>query len=155
MHKETFTIRTAKDIVPCLAWIADHMELGALAVVVSTEANSRSVRQNRLYWLWVTEIASHQGLLKDEIHETLKRKFAVPIFTRDDASYAEMVTAVKAVRKEGMADYAEVMAKQISRLTSTTDFTVEAMSEYLKDIEHYAAAVGAELTFPEDLYGSR
>ena len=153
MKKEVFIIRNTDGIEPCVAWIKEHLTLvGAVEVAVSTETHSRSVQQLRLYFLWVTEIGNHIGLLKDETHEMLKRRFAVPIFTRDDPDYAAMVAAVKGIRKQGMTDYAEALAKEISRLTSTTDFTVEEMSEYLKSIEFYAAEVGARLSFPEDLY---
>lgn len=156
MTKETFIIRNTDDITPCLAWIKELLTLhGSLEVVVSTETRSRSARQHRLMWLWCTQIANHLGLFKDEVHELLKRKFAVPIFTRDNADYAEMVVAVKAIRKQGMEGYAEALAREISKLTSTTDFSVDQMQEYLNDMEHYAAEIGANLTFPEDLYDNK
>ena len=152
MNKEVFIVRTEIDIEPCVAWLKEHLPLSPLEVVASTETKSRSAQQNRLLWLWNTQIGNHLGLFKDEVHEMLKRRFAVPIFTRDDGDYAKMVIAVKAIRKHGMVDYAEALAKEISRLTSTTSFTVEQMSEYLLDIEHYAAEIGARLTFPDELY---
>ena len=156
MQKETLIIREEADITPCLAWMKELLSLhGPLEVVVSTEGQGRSVRQHRLLWLWNTELGNHMGLRKDEVHELLKRRFAVPIFVRDKPDYAAMVLAVKEIRKQGMAGHAEVLAKEISRLTSTTDFKVDQMREYLTDIEHYAAEVGARLTFPEDLYESR
>lgn len=155
MKGETFIIRKGADIDICAAWLRERLPNGSMEVIATTETRSRSVQQNRLLWLWNTEISKHMGLFKDEVHEMLKRKFAVPIFTRDNPDYAEMVSAVKAIRKQGMTDYAEALAREISRLTSTTDFTVDQMSEYLLDIEHYAAEAGAELTFPEDLYASR
>ncbi|MCK5602563.1 hypothetical protein KAR91_11855 [Candidatus Pacearchaeota archaeon] len=155
MQKETLIIRKEAEIQPCLAWIKELLALhGALEVTVSTEGQGRSIKQHRLYWLWNTEIGNHLGLLKDEVHEMLKRKFAVLIFTRDDSDYAEMIAAVKLCRKKGMGKVAESLAKKITTLTSTTDFKVDQMREYLTDIEHYAAEIGAELTFPEDLYGS-
>jgi len=155
MKAETFIIRKPVDVDICAAWLREHLPSGSVEVIATTKTRSRSVQQNRLLWLWNTEISKHMGLFKDEVHEMLKRKFAVPIFTRDNPDYAEMVSAVKAIRKQGMTDYAEALAREISRLTSTTDFTVDQMSEYLNDIEHYAAEIGAELTFPEDLYSSR
>ena len=155
MKGETFIIRKGADIDICAAWLREHLPEGTMEVTAATETRRRSVNQNRLLWLWNTEIANYVGLFKDEVHEMLKRKFAVPIFTRDSPDYAEMVSAVKAIRKQGMTDYAEALAREISRLTSTTDFTVDQMSEYLMDVEHYAAEVGAALTFPEDLYSSR
>ncbi len=156
MQKETFIIRKEEEVQPCLAWMKELFTLhGALEVTVSTEGHSRSIKQHRLYWLWATEIGNHLGLLKDEIHDMLKRRFAIPIFTRDDADYAKMVLAVKEIRKQGMTEQAEALAKQISKLTSTTDFNMEQMSEYLHDIEVYAADIGAGLSFPEDLYEKR
>ena len=153
MQKESLIIRKEAEIQPCLAWMKELFTLhGSLEVSVSTEGQSRSVKQNRLLWMWNGELASHLGLFKDEVHEILKRRFAVPIFTRDDPDYAAMVSAVKAVRKQGMTKHAEALAKEISRLTSTVDFKMPQMSEYLHDIEHYAAEGGAALTFPEDLY---
>jgi hypothetical protein len=153
MQKESLTIRKEAEIQPCLAWIKELLNLhGALEVVVSTEGQGRSIKQHRLYWLWVTQIGNHLGLLKDEVHDMLKRRFAIPIFTRDDPDYAEMILAVKEIRKQGWEVQAESLAKKITKLTSTTDFKVDQMREYLKDIEHYAAEVGCALTFPEDLY---
>lgn len=153
MKKETFIIREEDNLKPCLAWMKELLALhGSLEVVISTETRSRSARQHRLLWLWNTQIANHLGLTKDEVHELLKRKFAVPIFTRDNANYAEMVVAVKAIRKQGMEGYAEALAKEISRLTSTTDFSVDQCQEYLHDVEMYAAEIGAQITFPADLY---
>ena len=151
MQKETLTIRKEDEIQPCLAWIKELLNLhGPLEVTVSTEGQGRSIKQHRLLWLWNTELGNHMGLRKDEVHELLKRKFAIRIFTRDDQDYAEMNAAAQTVRKQSIENY-EALAKQITKLTSTTDFKMGQMSEYLSDIEHYAAEVGATLTFPEDL----
>ena len=155
MTRQTFTVKTESDIAPCVAWLKAHLFLGVLEVTASTQARGRSANQHRLLWLWNTELAAHMGLFKDEIHGMLKRKFAVPIFTRDDDDYAAMVHAVKGVRKSGMVDYAEALAKEISRLTSTCDFSTTQMSEFLHDVEMYAAEVGARLSFPEELYDSK
>ncbi len=152
MQKESLIIRKEEEIQPCFAWIKELLNLhGPLEVVVSTEGQGRSVKQHRLYWLWCTELANHLGLLKDEVHEILKRRFAVPIFTRDDPEYAAMILAVKEIRKQGWEVQASSLAKKITKLTSTTDFKMDQMREYLTDIEHYAAEVGARLTFPDDL----
>lgn len=150
MEKETFIIKNTQEIAPCVAWIKEHVVLGPIEVRVSTEKRSRSALQNSLYWKWCGELGAHQGLLKDEVHEYLKRRFAVPIFSRDDLGYMEAVLAVSKINKEGMTFEAMKLAKVISKLTSTTDFTVKQMTEYLYDIEMYAAEIGAHLTFPEE-----
>ena len=125
MQKETLFIREEADITPCLAWMKELLSLhGPLEVVVSTEGQGRSVKQHRLYWLWATELGNHMGLRKDEVHEMLKEKFAVPIFKRDDAEYAEMLEAVNEVHRKGMIFQAKALAKEIPKLTSTTRFKV-------------------------------
>jgi len=153
MHKATYIIKTEDDIAPCVALLKERLKVEPLEVVISTLTRQRSAQQHRLYWLWCTQIGNHMGLRKDEIHEILKRTFAVPIFTRDDKGYAELIVAVMAVRDENKMLRYEAMAKQIVRMTSTTDFTVPQMTEYLTDIEHYAAELGANLTFPDDIIG--
>ena len=155
MKAETFIVRNPDDLAPCLAWLKERLPDAPLEVKVSTKTRSRSVQQNRLMWLWNTQIAEHLGLFKDEVHEMLKRKFAVPIFERDDAEYAEMVETVRQVWRSGMKDEAEGLMDKIARLTSTTDFCVDEMSEYLHNIEIFAAETGARLTFPDDLYSSK
>lgn len=81
-----------------------------------------------------------------------KEEFAVPIFIREDDGYAEMVQAVKQVRKQGMNKEADSMKKKIVSLTSTTDFSVKLMTEYLNEIEMFGTEMGAELTRPQDIY---
>ena len=146
--KETFIIRNEQDITSFVAWAKENLDQAPLEVMARTGEYGRSVHQNRLMWLWNTEIGNHMGLTKDEVHTILKRKFAVPIFTRDNLDYAQMVESVKAIRKRGMTTEAEYLAKEIARLTTTSDFTIDQMAEYLKDVEHYAAEIGAELSFP-------
>lgn len=146
--KETFIIRNKQDIPAFVAWAKENLDQAPLEIVVHAGERSRSVQQNRLMWLWNSEMGNHLGLTKDEVHTMLKRKFAVPIFTRDNPDYTAMVVAVKVVRKIGMTTEAEDLAKEITRLTTTADFTTEEMAEYLKDVEHYAAEIGAELSFP-------
>ena len=155
MIRQTFTVKTEADLLPCVAWLKAHLSLGTMEVTASTQARGRSANQHRLYWLWTTEVAKHMGLFKDEVHDMFKRKFAVPIFTRDDEDYAAMVAAVKQIRKKGMEDVAETLAKEISRLTSTCDFSTTQMSEYLHDVEIFAAEVGTRLSFPDELYLSK
>lgn len=155
MRPETRIITSEPNITALIALIRFHLP-GPLEVRVSTPKQTRSVKQNRLYWLWVTQMANHCGLLKNDMHEILKYACAVPIFTRDNEQYAAAVMAVKAVRKEGEMIRADKLSGLITHLTSTTNFSVSQMSEYLNDVEHYnAAEIHAALTFPEDLYGSR
>jgi hypothetical protein len=125
---------------------------GSHEVIIQEYSENRSMKQHRLYWKWVTEIANHMGIGKDEMHFAFKEKYAVPIYIRDDEGFATMVDAVKQVRRQGMNREADKIKHRIVELTSTTDFTVKQMMEMLNSIEQWAGEIGAEITFPEDLY---
>ena len=150
----TLHIDSNKKRVQAINLISELPEDGTHQVEISEYSENRSMKQHRLYWKWVTEVSNHLGYNKDIQHHRFKQSFAVPIYIRDDEGYAEMVQAVKAVRKKGMESEADNLRYKIVELTSTTDFTVKQMAEYLTSIEHYAAEIGASITFPEDLYQS-
>lgn len=150
-----WTITDKRSLTQCLYWLEEFSLIHApLTVTAEQEEENRSAKQNRLLWLWNTEIGNHLGMGKDEVHDMLKEKFAVPIFTRDSKSYAEMVESVKNVRRAGMTKDADQLKKQIVKLTSTADFSVKQMTEYLHSMELFAGNVGATITFPEDIYNS-
>lgn len=121
-------------------------------VAVRPHVKDRSAAQRRLQWLWNTEVGNHLGSSKDKTHYDFKEKFAVPMFTRDDKEYAQMVESIKAVRKTGQNKIADDLKKWIIEHTSTTKFNKTQMSEYLTDIENFALEIGAPITFPEDMY---
>lgn len=125
---------------------------GSHEVIIQEYSENRSAKQNRLYFKWCGEIANHMGITKDDAHHMFKERYAVPIFIRDDEGYATMVQAVKSVRRQGMNQEANNMKQKIVELTSTTDFSIKQMAEYMHDIEVYATEIGAEISFPEDLY---
>jgi hypothetical protein len=140
-HKITAAIRLLEELPP-----------GVHELVVREHKADRSAAQNRLLWLWNTEVGNYLGMGKDEVHLMYKEKFAVPIFIRDSQSYAEMVEAVKQVRRQGMNQQADQLKKEIVRLTSTSDFNVKQMAEFLTEIERHGRSIGAPLTTPEDIY---
>lgn len=150
---KSFILRSTHDMIACLNLIEEHgITDPPIEVVVSEYKADRTAAQRRLQWLWNTQIGKHMGHGKNEIHLMMKELFAVPIFTRDDQGYAEMVSAVKAVRRAGMNAEADHMKREIVRLTSTEDFNTKQCAEYLTDMEHFAAEKGAEITFPADIY---
>lgn len=115
-------------------------------VVIREYSPNRSADQNALYWLCLTIIGLALGYTKDEMHLQYKERFLIPIFIRDKDSFARMVEAVKAVRRQGMNNEADDLKKEIIRLTSTTDANVKQMAEYLTDIYH--AAAGHNIVLP-------
>jgi len=153
MSRTTFTL--APDAPQTRKALAEHIEgldtKQRWRVTTEPYAANRSAAQNQLLWRWNTEIGKYLGYTKDELHKIAKEKFAVPIFTRDDPDYASMIAAVKHVRGREMHHAADALKKQIIALTSTTNFTVAQMAEYLQQLEFFAAEKGAEITFPADL----
>ena len=112
-------------------------------VAIKPHKADRSTLQNSYYWRVLTIIGSDLGMTKDEMHDVYKEKFLVPIFTRDDEGYAEMVDAIKD------SDRQDVLTREMLRLTSTTQCTVKQMSELIDDIQHHAASLGIRLPAPE------
>ncbi|OJU86076.1 MAG: hypothetical protein BGN93_07835 [Acinetobacter sp. 39-4] len=121
-----------------------------LIVTISTKQIDRSSAQNRLYWKWLTQFADHVGSTKEEQHTFFKRKFLISIFNRDDAEYAEMCTAIAALKKNECEEY-KAIADHVIKLTSTSKASVKQMNEYLNQIEAFCLMHGAKLLIPYDL----
>ena len=113
---------------------------------------NRSAAQNSLLWKWLTVIAAELGESKDEVHKRYKEKLLVQILRRDDPDFAAMIGSVNAVHAQGMKAEAVALKREIVRLTSTTQMSVQQFTEYLNDIELDARNIGIILPHPEDLY---
>ena len=150
--QKSFIIRDEGGRIAALLFIEEAPLDKPLEVSVCEYKPNRSAAQRRLQWLWNTQLGNHLGLTKDEIHLMIKEKFAVPIFTRDDQGYAEMVESVKAVRRAGMNRDADALKREIVKRTSTEDFSVAQAAEYLTEMERFAAEKGAAITYPADVY---
>lgn len=151
MHAKLI-IRDRAHITRALATVEEIPLDPVHEVIVRPYVKDKSAAQRGLQWLWNTEVGNYLGHTKDEMHDTFKEKFAVSIFTRDDQGYAAMVEAVKNVRRQGMKKEADELKREIIKLTSTEDFNTKQCAEYLTEIEHYAAKIGAPISFPEDQY---
>lgn len=111
-------------------------------VVIRPYKRNRSKLQNHFYWVILGLIAREIGTTKDELHETYKERFLVPIYERDDPEYAKMMETVRDVWRKGMKTEARTLRKQVIGLTSTTNATVAQMQEYLNEIESHANSLG-------------
>jgi hypothetical protein len=121
-------------------------------VDVREHKKNRSAAQNSLLWKWLTVIAAELGESKEDVHERCKERFLVPILRRDDPDFAAMIGSVNAVHASGMKAEAIALKREIVRLTSTTQMSVQQFTEYLNDIELDARNMGIILPHPEDLY---
>jgi hypothetical protein len=95
-------------------------------IEIKQNLDSRSTKQNRLYWQWLT-VMTETGYTKDEMHSILRDKFL---------GYDEVTTKTNVIRV----------------LRSTTDLKVGEFKDYLEQIDIFASEYGIVLPRPEDLY---
>jgi hypothetical protein len=122
-----------------------------------TRDDLRSAAQNRLMWMWYTDmekttVNEWSGRSKEDWHFEMKRRFLVPIFERDDDAYALMLVALRNVYKSGMKQEAEALHKHIVSETSTTDADVKQFTEYLNEIHRFCGMNGIWLRTDQRLF---
>ena len=154
--KHTFIVRTEGHLSSAVTYLLtnyqDAVKQGEpLHVHVTSKQDNRTVAQNRLYWMWLNQIAESTGNDKDALHYELKKKFLIAIYERDDQGYAEMCQAIKTLKQSQSEQYAAI-AKGVIHETTTTKMTVKQFTEYLNAIHDYALArLGLMLTVPDEL----
>lgn len=152
MKQKTFTLRDENVFKTMIAFIEAQPKGILIEAVIREHKKDRSLRQNSLYWEWVTVISNELGMTKEDQHEDLKKRILVPIYERDDLGYAAMIQAIRRVYSQGLKDDANAMFEHIVRLTSTTNAKVKQFTEYLKEIERDMIGKGIALPHPEDRY---
>ena len=96
-------------------------------IEIKDDKESRSVKQNRLYWEWISVIGGELGYTKDETHAILRDKFL---------GYTETTTKLSVIKE----------------LRSTTKLKVKEFKDYLEQIDILMSEYGIILPRPEDLY---
>ena len=96
-------------------------------IEIRDDKDSRSVKQNRLYWEWISVIGGELGYTKDETHAILRDKFL---------GYTETTTKLSVIKE----------------LRSTTKLKVKEFKDYLEQIDIFVSEYGIMLPRPEDLY---
>lgn len=154
--KRTFVLRTAEHLSSAVTHLLTNYQDAAkegqpLHVHVTSKQDSRTVAQNRLYWMWLGQIEKRTGNDKDNLHFEFKKKFLITIYERDDQGFAEMCHAIKSLKQSQSEQYAAI-AKGVIHETSTTKMTVKQFTEYLNAIHDYSLAqLGIMLTVPSEL----
>lgn len=125
--------------------------------IVEGESAGRSLAQNALYWGWMddfvkTDINNLAGHDKDHWHFEFKSQFLSRIYERDRLDYAQTTRMIRKVYREGLCEDALELRRLVVRLTSTKDATVKQFSEYLTEIERFAASQGVRLRTDSRLY---
>ena len=118
-------------------------------VIVRPHKKDRSLLQNSLYWVWITEIANSWGWTKEDIHFDLRRRLLSPIYERDDLEYASALKALRDLYSRGFKKEANNL---FDKICSSTTANVKQFTEYLTEIERDMMGKGIALPHPEDLY---
>ena len=156
MQKAVFPIQSHADITKAINFMHTNYNQAIndgkpLVVRIDQKQEDRSKAQNRLYWLWLSQWAKHQGTDKDYEHNFFKRTLLARIYHRDDvAEYRNTYNAVKQLRVEKHPLYAQ-LADSVTMLTTTTDASTAQFTEYLNDIHAFCLKHGCYLHTPDDL----
>lgn len=99
-------------------------------VTIKRKTKRRTRSQNALMWMWLNDIAKKMseatGYEKDEIHELFKQNFLEP----------------RTIEADGL----------VAQVRSTTDLSVQEMSEYLGRIQRYCEQnMGIFVPLPEEM----
>ena len=95
-------------------------------VEMKPNKDSRSLKQNRLYWEWL-KVLEETGNTKDAMHNYLREMYLG-------------------------CEFEKVRGHLIKVIPSTTKLNVKEFSEYLLKIDLFAQDIGVILPRPEDLY---
>lgn len=96
-----------------------------MSVEVKPHRRSRSVAQNRLYWMWLHVLSEHTGYDEQELHLYFREQFLgyEPIIIREE---------------------------RVFTLKSTTELTVRQFTDYLNRIGRVAYFLEIALPYPDE-----
>lgn len=96
-----------------LTHILDNLDEGDWEVTVKEWKDKRSLRQNNLYWQWVTICAEERGYSKDGMHEAFLMAFA-PKKTVEklDGSKEEKPVRTSEMNTKQMSDYMRLVDRE-------------------------------------------
>ena len=110
-----------------VSFFSEHQDANKAIIEITEDKDSRSTKQNKLYWEWVSVIGNELGYTKDETHAILRDKFL---------GYTETTTKLSVIKE----------------LRSTTKLKVKEFKDYLEQIDMFISEYGIILPRPEDLY---
>jgi hypothetical protein len=151
-----FVIKSFEEVGRAIAYMHRHHAAACedgkpLVVRIDQKQETLSSAQRRLYWLWMSQWAKHQGTDKDAEHLFFKKQFLARIYHRDDVGqYRKTFAAVKVLKEQQHPMYQQV-ADGLNELISTTDASVDQFTEYLNDIHAFCLKHGKYLSTPDDL----
>jgi hypothetical protein len=139
-----FLLKDDKSIANCV-WYINRIEGLPKEVIIKnfvkiTKEQELNAVQNRLRWLWVTDIAKEMGLSKDECNQFLKERFLLPIFVRDNEEWYLTIKAIKILSYEGNEDASLHLHRFVTdeKRLSLLDATVSQGTEFLDEVKSFA-----------------
>ena len=149
----TFTIHHKRDLASCLYYLAEQSEQDwPLVVTCQPEENKRSVKQNRLSFLWYKAAADQlKDQAADECRAYCKLHFGIGILKAENPEFAAQYDAV--IRGLTYEQKLLIMQAPIE-FPVTSLMSVKAMAQYLEAVEVHLSGQGVDLPKPDDLYNS-
>ena len=147
-EKTVFSIHDASDVAQVMVHLStlEPTKEHPYTVTIAFEDEARSVKQNRLAFLWYRIIGSMTGHGKEHERQYCKLHHGCPILIEEDSDFAQFygqaIDPLTYELKLASMDYVPV-----TRLMKVRQF-----SEYLQAIDDDSAARGIALPHPEDLY---
>ncbi len=158
MNVAVFPILSHGDVTKVIAYLNQHHSQAIadgepLVVNISTKMEKRTHAQNRLYWLWLSDLARETGNDKETLHFNFKYKYLISIYMRDDPEFNEMALSIKELKNIlGETDIFKAIRDGVIRETSTTKANTKQMTEYLNNIfDECVVKHGIRLKVPDDL----
>lgn len=96
-----------------------------MAVEIKPHKRSRSVAQNRLYWMWVHVLSDYLGYDEQELHLLFRERFL---------GYEPV----------------EIRGETVHTLKSTTELTVRQFTDYLNRVARLAYYLEVTLPYPDE-----
>jgi hypothetical protein len=147
MDKESFHLHDQDSLAKVMGYLSGLRPTRdkPYTVTISQENEARSVKQNRLAFLWYRIRGSMTGHGAEYERATCKLLYGVPILREDKAFDDFYMTAIHTLSYKQMLDAMEYVP--VTRLMTTKQFAL-----YLDTIDQESANIGIVLPQPEDLY---
>ena len=84
-----------------------HFEGKRVEITIQKLKSTRSIQQNRLYWLYVTMIANELGYDKEEMHEIIKYKFLLTEKVHE--ATGEVMPHIKSTAKLSISEFMDLI----------------------------------------------
>ncbi len=118
---------------------------GELILQPVSKSKDRTAEQNRMLWMWNTEVSMFLGdMTREEVHWYCKLYFGIPILRRDNVAFEDVWQ--RCFHQLPVETQQEAM----SFVDVTSRFNVKQASEYMDAVLRHWSQQGCVLTVPED-----